>query len=526
MSVSTRELLTISSPNDSQGSVIFQNIPSINIPCNDILIVSNGCGIVDIVQLQGSSSRIISSLQLPVTSAQPYNNPSGHIILCSRASMPTFNFNETPKVLHFLTYYTVEEQQNEPSQKCSTKIVFVVNLIRITLPRDTESEDSPSLEIISTLVGDAVPLFTSLSVQNEILLLSESRFKSIHSINEIHSTAMDVNIPTTEAVYKWHQSHSEITVEISLEGVTHKSQINCQFSPQGLTLCIAKNGAFSSAAASTTIFDDNLFDIIKVDECIWTLENNILTLHLQKGHEGTRWSHLLERDDDVLGNIYNFISFFLNNNKYAETLDIQALAEVTDSLRKYTNEVTHTEELHRGIQKAATEPTEEEDFEGSKVWLMKFNMDGALLKTDTADGLEWLCSGFNPSASSHDAQPSFNICLKYDVDGVIISVSKDLELSHKSTLPAFAFIQTSKRDKKYLGFSRDCEYAFIVESRRRLYVYSRTGSTKQHSPQYLIDLPPPNESSVIGFQQLGNGVCIILRESSIAYINFKKKGNE
>ncbi|KAJ3013587.1 UNVERIFIED_CONTAM: hypothetical protein HDU68_000628 [Siphonaria sp. JEL0065] len=135
---------------------------------------------------------------------------------------------------------------------------------------------------------------------------------------------------------------------------------------------------------------------------------------------------------------------------------------------------------------------------------------------------------------------SMAVCLKSTVDGLIITFSgtSGVEITHADTIDAFAYVFSSKRDKRFAFVSRDGEFAYIVESSRYLYAYKKAAKKASGSHQWVVDLwetavgegvntdarrVDSNTTAVgdvRGVHDLGGGRVVLLCEDRVLAVDF------
>ncbi|ORY26457.1 hypothetical protein BCR33DRAFT_746727 [Rhizoclosmatium globosum] len=127
----------------------------------------------------------------------------------------------------------------------------------------------------------------------------------------------------------------------------------------------------------------------------------------------------------------------------------------------------------------------------------------------------YICSQMNTAS----------ICLKSTVDGLICSLDTQKELfsvTHVGTFDAFAYVFSSKRDKRFSFISKDGQYAFIVEGSRYLYAYRRDTLKTGSSDQWIVDLWEGRgevKGDVRGVGEVDRGRVVVLCDDSIILIS-------
>ncbi|KAG0228942.1 hypothetical protein BGW41_003218 [Actinomortierella wolfii] len=368
--------------------------------------------------------------------------------------------------------------------------------------------------------------------------------------------------------YVWTQTESDVTVCFALPKGTTKHAIQCRFSATNLTLRVnlltpAAERSIDPSQWHIPHYDGfPFFDGVRPDECYWTIEprTGLLTLTLEKRHSKTRWPQLFDENVD--------------QNPVDETLDPNELAEFRERLEKYTSEnlVSSSSEASQNrpsvVYPSLTQDAQEDiDSEGEEIrfsWVQAEHDGADIIKATTmAAGHDWISEQF-PSFEPHildgGVEQPFQIpsvCLKHDVDGLVYRIQHtpqssrssaamstadrqttttnnnnlDLRLVHVSTFDALAFVQASKREKKFVMHDPQGRFCVIVETHRNLYVYMHTVGG-QHKPknerQIVIDVAQMVQRSasqyhgnkraaddrieILGCQLISDGVLVVLLE--------------
>ncbi|KAJ2555224.1 hypothetical protein EV175_002327, partial [Coemansia sp. RSA 1933] len=324
------------------------------------------------------------------------------------------------------------------------------------------------------------------------------------------------------APYYWMQTDSDVTVCIELPTKIEARQISCVLTRSTLTVeftgtdeCSEKH-AFSNAP---------FFDHIVADESVWTLENgNLLTLYLQKVHEDARWQRVFGVDDGV-----------------PETMDPNEFAEIRARMEKFTSDQIEKSGARTGLVTQSTDRVldqdnggeefdEEQSLDGgqSVVFSLRHWWSGQADASSTGGAPDWLCSSFPTSKGNQTgntpnhpcAQALQKMCLKFDVDGVVFGLDTsldgieatdalgtvDIRARHVGTFAALAYIQASKREKRFMYVDADMTVAVLAESQRRVYIYHQTESVGARSAvQNVVDLGSDADGSgeILGIQLVG-----------------------
>ncbi|KAG0314885.1 hypothetical protein BGZ99_007787 [Dissophora globulifera] len=397
-----------------------------------------------------------------------------------------------------------------------------------------------STRVIHSIRGTDIPFYCALDPSNEGYVIGSNTTYKVtkepvaelptHFL-EPGSEAMDLDgtdagaAPTSEPPYIWTQTETDVTICFGLPKGTTKQAIHCKFSRQGLALQVNLSQPADQAVRMPNLENMPLFDEIQTDECLWTLESatGILTLNLEKKHAKTRWAQVFAEGMDV--------------DPVEETLDPSAFAEFKSALEKYT-----TDQANAGPGRASTvhpslaqDPQEDIDAEGEEIkfsWIQAEDGYDIVRATTIGSGHDWIGQSF-PSfeANVGDGQPFRmpSVCMKHDVDGLVYSIqhvpgsapsrssiqqaSGIMRFEHVSTFDALAFVQASKREKRFVMHDPQGRFAVIVESSRNVYIYWHTTDQKlKQEKQTVVDVSKGQQVDIIGCQLINDGVLVILME--------------
>lgn len=138
--------------------------------------------------------------------------------------------------------------------------------------------------------------------------------------------------------------------------------------------------------------------------------------------------------------------------------------------------------------------------------------------------------GFNHPLFSTTLRPGFPqaIAVRNDVDCCLwlqqVSADGEWSMRHEATLHAFAYVQASKRERKYLMCSPDVNLAVISESLRHLFIYKnsyntasglrkRTGAQLTIGQQKVVSFDGSN-GEILGMS-VENDCVLLLTENAI-----------
>jgi hypothetical protein len=208
----------------------------------------------------------------------------------------------------------------------------------------------------------------------------------------------------------------------------------------------------------------------------------LLTLHLDKQHEGTRWSQVFASYQTPSGE---------PEPEVAETLDPSELYNIRESLEKYTSSLSQDGSglgLGQGVPSLGKGEIDEEldSSVGREVFLTRIPVSALQTQNETEDRSPsvTLLSTPLPELAKPGDPPS--LIIKSDVDGLLhtLTPSKTSDgedesaWTHTSTFPALSFVLASKQDVRFTHHVSD-RLVLAFESGSRglgfnIYIYQAT----------------------------------------------------
>lgn len=303
--------------------------------------------------------------------------------------------------------------------------------------------------------------------------------------------------------YSWTQTSDSVTVAFPLPSTTPKSAIKVTFTPKALNLFISNGSSESSSLLLPRYIAKPFWDVIQPSTSLWTWEKmgeknfGVLTLHLDKQHEGTRWSQVFAPHQTPSGE---------PEPEVAETLDPSELYVIREALEKYTSSLSEDGSglgLGQGVPSLGKGEIDDEldSSVGREATLTRIPVSTSPIHngTDMEDRSPsvTLLSTPLPGSTGPDDPPS--LITKGDIDGLfhILTPKKtpdggDEETwTHTSTFPALSFVLASKQDVRYTyHISNRLVLAFESGSRGlgfNIYIYEATPTrSSQWAKQSVI----------------------------------------
>jgi len=512
---------------DTIDMEIHREYPSASFISSSSLLVSDGQGTMYILKLhvsQGGSATLLGTFVFPSLGPESIDSPSRihHVYQPSSHTVVA-----TLSSRFYSAHYSTSS-----SGRPHAPVEFDVWGVRISL-LDTRDVDTPApLEILWRRRGEEVPIFATFIESLGTHLLGGSDYRELDTppplayeptsdeivpIPRDDGSSMPLNPPQRPPPYSWTQTSDSITVAIPLPATTPKEKIRILFSPTTLTLHVDVN-VDPNNQMPPRYSARKLWDGISPTSSFWTFDRQaertygILSLHLEKQNEGTRWSQVfahvragsaIEEDLDV-----------------PETLDPSELLNIQEALEKYTSSLQRQETgglgLGKGISSLAGNELDEEvdSSVGRRAfisWVYDSSQPGRsqpefLSHQQGATAFELLSIPI-PGWGSSD---STSFIVKSNIDGTVFALDSDMSLSgsqtprwkHIATYSALAFVLASKRDTRFtyhvpgLGV-----FAFESGSNNRggnVYIYYPADPKALTAKQSILTINDDSGGALIG----------------------------
>lgn len=330
---------------------------------------------------------------------------------------------------------------------------------------------------------------------------------------------LDTIIPARPPPYSWTQTGDSVTVAIPLPSATSKIQIKVHFSPRTLSLSIQDPTGALAELSSVSLPHytlEQFWDGVSPASSFWTWDSQaeracgLLTLHLDKQHEGTRWPHVFATGDEV-----------------SETLDPSELWNIRESLEKYTADLGGAPGrggLGLGGRDVSSLADGEMDDEadanvGTQVVVSAFSRAGVAAAPPAAPAT--LLSLPLPGASAGED----SLVLKHDIDGTVYAHSA-AGWAHAATFPALAFVLASKRELRFVHHvGSRLLLAFEAggaDVGGNLYLYHGSAPKDKWAAQAVLKIGGGDSGALLGVGAIqtagGQTVLLCLCERQIAVV--------
>lgn len=310
--------------------------------------------------------------------------------------------------------------------------------------------------------------------------------------------------------YSWTQTSDSITVAFPLPSSTPKSNIKIFLNTHSLSLRI-DNASDTDAILPLPHYSMKRFwDTIQPSSSFWTWDRQaeklfgLLTLHLEKQHEGTKWSHVFASSGTTVSGEAN-----PEDAEVPETLDPSELWEVREALEKYTASLIEGKDtsglgLGSGVPKVAKGETDDEidPLIGRDACVTWIGDDGREPEWSRRLGNPpiTLISTMLPGLT---AIHSPSLIIKNGLDGTVFDLDQSLTSTappswiHSSTFSALAFVLASKQDTRFTYHTtgsdpRSCAVLAFESSSRHgggnLYIYRGSSQQDLSAKQAVIKI--------------------------------------
>lgn len=332
--------------------------------------------------------------------------------------------------------------------------------------------------------------------------------------------------PAKPPLYSWTQTHDSVTIAFPLPSSTPKSKIAVTFSPRTLTVHIQIEN--QTPLPLPRYSGKHLWDGISPSSSFWTWDREaehsfgMLTLHLDKQHEGTKWMQVF-----ASAGISPASESSPEDEEVPETLDPSELWHIRESLEKYTAALRNGEDasglgLGRGVPSlAGGEMDDEVDASVGRHAYLTW-VDGSGLAPAWSGGAREVPFQLlsTPLPGYDDANVS--LIVKHDLDGPVFSLDSGTirpgspTWTHTSTFSALAFVLASKQDTRFTYHTgSNAVLAFesgLKDRGGNVYIYRSAPTTERWAKQAILKAGDGPGGSLLGVGAVkyGEGKTVIL----------------
>ncbi|RDB18017.1 NudC domain-containing protein 1 [Hypsizygus marmoreus] len=509
------------------GAVATRNheYPSAAFLTSNTVFVSDGRGVMYVLQIkdEGPSEAVGVFVLSSSSMDSPFRIHGVH------RTSPT-----TAIAILSSRFYGVASEVNSETERSGKAVQTAFDIwgAKIELLSLRPKGDIHVLDILWRRRGQEVPFYTAYpEATSSFLLLGGTSYREIDvapppsyepKTNEYAPIPradelldMEVSGPPKPSPYSWSQTPDAVNVAIPLPANTPQHTITVLFSQQTVTVHIDEE--IETSVPIPRYSEKRLWDGISPSSSYWTWDREaehsfgLLTLYLDKQHEGTRWSQVFAPSgpDDV---------------EVVEALDPSELWQIREALEKYTTALREGDDASglgsgRGVSSLA---------EGE----MDMEVDGSVGR---AAYLTWVGEdGSTPPWWKNAEEISFqllstpipgsdpsnvSLVVKNNLDGTVHSLNVNAantpEWAHTSTFSALAFVLASKRDTRFTYHAPNAVFAFEGGVRDRggnVYIYRASPVQEKWAKQAILKVDDGYGGSLLGVGAVkaGQGIPIIL----------------
>ncbi|KAG6814254.1 hypothetical protein H0H92_015369 [Tricholoma furcatifolium] len=505
--------------------------PSAAFATPSTVLVSDGDGVLYALNLApDDGAELVGTFSLP-SSSSPFRIHVVHAL----------SSTEIFAILSSRHYEHNPETDTQPKERGNPILAtFDVWGVKVRL---TSSPGIQSMDMLWHRRGQDVPIYAAfIKSLDASLLIGGSAYREVDYIaapsyqptpDEIapipradEKFDIDAPEPPKPPPYSWTQTSDSVTIAIPLPSSTPKSTIKVIFSSQTLTVHV--DNEVTSSVPIARYSTKKLWDGISASTSYWTWDREaehsfgLLTLYLDKQHEGTKWTQVFASTGDP------------DDVEVLETIDPSELWHIREALEKYTTALREGDDasglgLGHGVPSLAEGEIDMEVDEavGRRAFLSWVGDQGSIpvwWKNAEDIPIQLLST---PLPGWGDAKVS--LVVKNNVDGTVHSLDTRNPISpvwiHSSTFSALSFVLASKQDTRFTLHSPDAVFAFEGGVRDRggnVYIYRSASPTTKWAKQAILKVGDGFGGSLLGvgaFQVSGSTpVLLCLAESELVLI--------
>ncbi|KAI0785280.1 hypothetical protein C8Q75DRAFT_794710 [Abortiporus biennis] len=515
-----------------------------------ILLVSDGFGSLFVLELEhDGQARLMNTFELSI----PESYGSSRSTVPFRIHHALHKPKTSTSFVAILSsrFYPVPPSNEESKRKRINISNVEFDIWAVSIDLDSMAQDqSIPVDIAWHRRGGSVPTYVFYDETREtFVLFGGSNYRALdtpQSPEEYQPTADEIApipragenldsdtvavddtiLPPKPPPYSWTQTDDMVTIAFPLPSSTPKSAIKVVLSPTSLTVLIYGGQDILSGGIPLPKYSSkSLWDGIKSSSSLWTWDKEadhtfgLLTLHLEKQHEGTRWSQvfasagtkpsssLSPNDDDV---------------EVPETLDPSELHAIREALEKYTIALQKGEDpsglgLGHGVPSLGEGEMDEsiDSTIGDVTYVSWVGLNGDVPLWSNSPGLDTPINVLSTPLPGSSSPTSLSVILKNTLDGVVFSLQPASNFadppnwSHTSTFSVLSFVLASKRDTRFVHhIGTKAVLAFESGARDlggNVYIYRNTAKANDKSAQQAVLKIGKGGGSLLGVGMLRNG---------------------
>lgn len=423
----------------SHSTRVHAEYPTAVCLSEDMWLVSDGHGMAFLIRVPNDQSpaQVLASWEL----------------LLNNAVLPSpFQLHTATIVAPHLAIAILSSPAPSSSEPSSSKVkeqpLFDIRAVHVPLS-DASATPAVPFEVRWCRRGTHIPIFVKYVPSRDASLLIGG--SSYHDIAAQPLQPYDpapgefVPIPRAGDVddaatatgplpYSWTQTDDTVAIAFALPGMTSKTSICATFGKDKLSIRIG------SPPLPQPLYDGApLWDTIHPTSSLWTWERGtmtsagLLTIHLDKTHPNTRWSHVFAQGFEA--------------DEVPESLDPSELAGIRETFDKYTASLQdNARELGQGVPSLIEGERDDEvdSSVGHSVILTWVASDGSICGPEDDSPAVLL------SLPLPGVKDALSLVVKNDIDGPLYTLDDaGLVWKHAATYPALGFVLASKRDTRF-----------------------------------------------------------------------------
>jgi hypothetical protein len=439
-------------PQEIQASTSEREYPAAISLSTDIWVLSDGSGRMYVIRTSSppASAALLSSAEIT------FNNA---LVSCRLHSA----------VLQDNYIVLLISSRGETTRTSTRKIPISFELAALRVPISSSSQDPVQAELLWRKQGSDIPSYVNAQAGNFLVCASGTFSDSaLPAPDQMESARNSLNTdtqPTTKPPpYSWTQTSESLTVAFPLPSNTPKSHIHVTIGPKHLSVLIKdiitiddSDDEKESSFPFPKYAMKELWDQVDRDSSVWTWDKEgertvgLLTLHLEKKYEGTKWPHVFAREGSSS-----------NDPEVPETVDPSEMYKIREALEKYTADLQNGDgggELP-SLAQGEMDPTVDTEV-GRKATVSYFDiLTGEELAPNSSyheilsfplpipqylDGQD--------EDSQEEVMVTRSLTIKTGIDGPLFTapiLPQADTWTHISTFPALAFVLASKRDTRFI----------------------------------------------------------------------------
>ncbi|PFH53984.1 hypothetical protein AMATHDRAFT_136525 [Amanita thiersii Skay4041] len=515
-------------------SLAHKEYPSAAFFGSDIVFVADGHSFLYVLRIEDDRAALLGSFTTTPGSLEvPFRLHSVHQIA-----------QESVVIILSSRYYDPNLPESQWSK--SNTVKFDVWGIRVDLS-SLQPNGALPLPVIWQRRGQDVPIYTYYSpVLESFLLIGGSTYRILTSpaspsyepTSDEYALVprADENLyaesqeSTKPQPYSWTQTPDSVIVAFPLPSNTSKFNIKVLFSSKMLTLQVDTDAVVHPAVPIPHYSAKLLWDGILPSTSFWTWDREaehsfgLLTLHLDKLNEGTRWVQVFSSAGTASSNTIEDI-------EVPETLDPSELWHIREALEKYTAALQSGGlsglELGTGIPSLAEGEMDEEvdSSVGRHAYQTWLTVDGRV--PDWWSNAREIPFQLLSTPLPCLVDNTLTLVIKSHVDGAVFSLVDMVsspKWEHTSTFSALAFVLASKRDTRFTHHYNKAVLAFEGGAKDRggnLYIYHAAPLTEKWAKQAVLKVDDGRGGSLLGVGAWGSPqglVFVCLTEGELVMI--------